>query len=86
MCPECLGLIGDGTRVKIISELKKKPLNVSKIADGFKLTQPTITHHLRALEKMGMITGKKSGREIFYSINKKYPCKSCGIFNLPFKS
>ncbi|MDD5145782.1 MAG: metalloregulator ArsR/SmtB family transcription factor [Candidatus Pacebacteria bacterium] len=85
ICPSCLGLIGENTRVKIIQELKEKPQNVSKIADCFRLTQPTISHHLRALEEIGMISGKKAGREIYYSLNKNYPCKNCQIFKLPFK-
>jgi DNA-binding transcriptional ArsR family regulator len=85
ICPSCLGLVGEGTRTKIISQLKKKSWNVSEIAECFCLTQPTITHHLRMLEKMGMIVSKKKGREIYYSLNKKYPCKDCSIFLLPFK-
>lgn len=86
VCPSCLGLIGEDTRVKIINKLKKEPLNVSKIAEFFCLTQPTITHHLKCLEKIGILRSKKIGREIFYSLNKKYPCKKCGIFELPFKT
>ena len=86
ICPSCLGLIGEGTRAKIISKLKKESFNVKKIAGCFYLTQPTISHHLRALEKMGMIFAKKIGRETYYSLNTKYPCKSCQIFKIPFKS
>ncbi len=80
-----MGLIGDATRMKIINQLKKKPQNVKKIAECFDLTQPTITHHLKALEKTGILISKKIGRETYYSLNKKYPCKDCGIFDLPFK-
>jgi ArsR family transcriptional regulator, arsenate/arsenite/antimonite-responsive transcriptional repressor len=78
--------MGDGTRVRIISQLKKEPKNVSKIAECFSLTQPTISHHLKTLEKMGILCSKKVGRENFYSLNKKYPCKKCQIFEIPFKS
>jgi ArsR family transcriptional regulator, arsenate/arsenite/antimonite-responsive transcriptional repressor len=85
-CPCCLQIIGEAVRAKIIGQLKKGSKNVSKISDCFCLTQPTITHHLRALEKMGVISGEKRGRETYYSLNKKYPCKKCGIFELPFKT
>lgn len=84
-CPSCLGLMGDCTRVRIIKRLKEKPQNVSKIAECFCLTQPTITHHLRALEKMGMVSAERKGRKTYYSLNVNYPCKNCGIFDLPFK-
>lgn len=80
-----MGLIGENTRVEIIRQLKEKSRNVSAIADSFALTQPTISHHLRVLEKIGMIFSKKTGREIYYSLNKKYPCKNCLIFKLPFR-
>jgi ArsR family transcriptional regulator, arsenate/arsenite/antimonite-responsive transcriptional repressor len=86
LCPSCLGMIGDNTRVKIICNLKKGSHNATKIAECFCLTQPTISHHLRALEKMGMIFAKKNGRETYYSLNEKYPCKNCQIFAIPFKS
>ena len=85
ICPQCLRLIGEETRAKIIQQLRKKPKNVSQIEANFSLTQPTISHHLRVLEKVGMVFGKKIGREIFYFLNKKYPCKKCNIFKIPFK-
>jgi ArsR family transcriptional regulator, arsenate/arsenite/antimonite-responsive transcriptional repressor len=85
-CPECLCSIGEKARIRIIELLKEKPLNVSKIAECFCLKQPTITHHLRTLEKMGILVAKKVGRETYYSLNKKYPCKNCQILKIPFKS
>lgn len=85
ICPECLRLIGDGTRVKIIKQLRKKPNNVSKIETSFSLTQPTISYHLKVLEKIGMVFSKKKGREIYYFLNKKYPCKNCLLFKIPFR-
>lgn len=86
ICPECLRLIGEGARVKIIQQLKKGPHNVSKITSCFSLTQPTISHHLRALENIGMIFSRKKGREIYYYLNRKYPCRKCLLFKLPFKT
>jgi len=84
-CPKCLSLIGVQTRAKIIQQLKEKPNKVSKIKSKFSLTQPTISHHLKILEKMGMVFSKKKGREIYYFLNKKYPCKHCFLFKIPFK-
>lgn len=86
ICPTCLSIFGENTRVKIIQKLIKKPQNVSDIAARFSLSQPTISHHLRSLERIGMVFSKKTGREIYYFLNKKYPCRNCHIFKLPFKS
>lgn len=84
-CPKCLNLIGAETRAKIIQQLKKKQSTVSEIGKNFNLTQPTISYHLKALEKTKIVFKEKQGREIFYSLNKKYPCKNCYIFKILFK-
>lgn len=84
-CPNCLNLLGDGTRTRIIQQLKKEPNKVSEIEANFSLTQPTISYHLKVLKELGMVQSKKKGREIYYYLNKKYPCKKCFIFKIPFK-
>jgi len=84
-CPKCLILIGENTRARIIKQLKKKPNKVGEIKACFCLTQPTISYHLKILEKMGIVFSKKKGREIYYFLNKKYPCKNCLLFKMPFK-
>ncbi|MFA4998931.1 MAG: winged helix-turn-helix domain-containing protein [Candidatus Paceibacterota bacterium] len=85
-CHNCLQLIGDSTRSKIIKQLKKCPNNVKDIEKCLTLTQPTISYHLNILKKLGILTSKKKGREICYCINEKYPCKSCNILKIPFKT
>jgi len=84
-CPKCLHLLVENTLAKIIQQLRKKPKNVSKILANFSLTQPTISHHLKLLERMGIVFSKKQGREIYYYLNKKYPCKKCFLFKIPLK-
>ena len=79
-CPICLTLLGDGTRTKIIQQLKRKANRVSDIGAYFSLTQPTISYHLSKLLELGAVLCKKRGREVFYFLNKKYPCKKCQVF------
>ena len=85
-CPNCLSLLGENTRTKIIQQLKKGPSRVSEIEANFSLTQPTISYHLKVLKKLGMLLNKKKGRAIYYFLNRKYPCKKCFLFKLPFKT
>ena len=59
-CPDCLRLIGDKTRAGIIQQLRKKPQKVSDIEAKFSLTQPTISYHLKVLEKEGILLNKKT--------------------------
>jgi DNA-binding transcriptional ArsR family regulator len=85
-CPQCLKVVSEGTRSKIIQQLKKGPNRAGKIEAGFCLTQPTISYHLKTLEKAGIVFAEKKGREIYYYLNEKYPCKKCFIFKIPFNS
>lgn len=85
VCPKCFNLVGDETRMQIIKYLKEKPRKVKDINQYFSLTQPTISHHLKVLKNMGIVFSKKKGRETYYFLNEKYPCKKCFIFNIPFK-
>lgn len=86
ICPVCLKVISDRTRSRIIQQLKKNPERVGKIEDFFSLRQPTISYHLKTLEKLGIVFSRKKGREIYYYLNKKYPCKNCLILKIPFKA
>lgn len=85
-CPKCLCLIGEKTRTKIIQQLRKKPNKVRDIEAKFSLTQPTISYHLKILEKEGILVSKRYGREIYYFLNQKYPCKNCFLFKIPLKT
>lgn len=61
------------TRRKIIYLLKSKCLCAGDIAKHFELTGATISHHLKVLAEGNLITSKKVGLEIYYSLNiEKY--------------
>lgn len=75
-CPKSLKSISVGTRMKIIQYLQKKSQNAGQVKNYFALTQPTISYHLNSLKKLGILSSKKRGREIYYFFNKNYPCKN----------
>ena len=61
------------TRRKIIYLLRSKCLCAGDIAKHFELTGATISHHLKVLAEGNLITSKKVGLEIYYSLNiEKY--------------
>ncbi len=78
-CTRCFRALGDGTRILIMREIKQRPMNVCAVSSLVNLTQPTVTHHLQKLHSIGFIERKKQGREVFYSLNKQFPCKGCGV-------
>ena len=79
-CVECYACLSSGTRVKILNLLKaEKKLSVLDIVKHFKLTQPTISHHLQYLKKAGILSSEKQGRKIYYFINSKCGAQ-CNVF------
>ena len=86
ICSHCFSLIQVPARMKIIQQLKRGPKMATKFVDILSLSQPTVSYHLRLLEKNGILLSKKSGRKIFYFLNRKYPCKGCLIFKLPLNA
>jgi len=80
-CWGCFAGLSCEIRIKILNLLReKKELTVSEIANNFELRQPTITHHLKYLSKAGILSSKKEGRKVFYSINPKCGWGNCEVF------
>ena len=53
---------------------------VGKIAERLKVSQPTTTHHLKRLEKAGLVRMLPEGRQHLYALSMKSECFSeCGL-------
>ncbi|MFN3822807.1 MAG: ArsR/SmtB family transcription factor [Pseudorhodobacter sp.] len=56
-----LAALADPTRRAIIARLSKGEATVSQLVDQFDLTQPTISSHLKMMEKAGLISRGRVG-------------------------
>lgn len=65
-------LLADETRLRILKVLKQGEKNVTKIVEALKLSQPTISHHLRKLEEEGLVVKRQYKRWVFYQVNKRF--------------
>lgn len=63
--------LGDETRLTILDMLSCGELCACEIIEGLHLTQPTISHHMKILERVDLVNARKEGKWIRYSINKK---------------
>jgi ArsR family transcriptional regulator, arsenate/arsenite/antimonite-responsive transcriptional repressor len=61
--------LNDPTRREILELLKEQDLTAGEIADQFKMTKPSISHHLDLLRQANLVTSVKEGQFIYYSIN-----------------
>ncbi len=65
--------LGDPTRLEIFRLLaaQKAPVCACDVVDGFALSQPTISHHLRILREAGLVTVEKRGVWAWYAPDQR---------------
>ena len=66
---EILKALGHPIRLKIAAGLCAKECNVKNIWECLSLPQATVSQHLALLKSKGIITGKREGTEVRYSIS-----------------
>ncbi len=49
--------------------LRERDMNAGEIADAFKISKPSISHHLDLLKQAGLVTSERDGQFIRYSLN-----------------
>lgn len=64
--------LGDRNRLKLVKRLcDSGPSSITNLAEGLELTRQAVTKHLRVLEKGGLVTSSKAGREQIFSLEQK---------------
>jgi len=69
-----LKIIAEPNRLMILSVLQEGPLNVGQIQERLKMPLNLTSFHLRPLKKAGLISAKKTGLNIYYSVNESKVC------------
>ena len=64
-----LDALGDATRRCILDRLLAGPLPVGKLAEGFPVSRPAISQHLRILKEAKLVTDESSGTRRLYRLN-----------------
>ncbi len=62
----------DTSRVRILSALTTQELNVGALAAVVGISESAISHHLRGLRQMGLVKGRRDGKEVFYRIEDEH--------------
>ena len=65
---ELLKIFGDPTRMKMIAVLCRGELCVCDIANLLGMTQSAISHQLRVLKQARLVSFRREGKTVFYSL------------------
>lgn len=77
-CVDFCKALGDDTRQRILVILLEGERCVGDIVDAFDMSQPTISHHLNVLKQLRLVTSRKDGKQVYYSINHDNVVSCCG--------
>jgi DNA-binding transcriptional ArsR family regulator len=61
--------VAEPRRRQILSYLAHQERPVGHIAKCLRLGQPSVSKHLRVLKKVGLVSARRNGRQIFYKTN-----------------
>lgn len=73
---EFFALLGDANRLRILSALAAQELCVCDLAAVVKMTESAVSHQLRSLRAMRVVSYRKQGRNVFYCLKDNH------VFNL----
>lgn len=70
MAADVFSMLCDSTRLRILWLLCHTEECVSDIAAAVGMSSPAVSHHLRNLKQSGLITSRRDGKEVLYSLAK----------------
>ena len=65
---EFFSLLGDANRLRILSALAVRELCVCDLAAAVKMSESAVSHQLRLLRAMRLVSYRKQGRNVFYCL------------------
>ncbi len=78
---EILKVLGHPVRLKIVAGLCSQQCNVKYIWECLGLPQATVSQHLALLKNKGILSGKRDGVEVHYSVVHPLAKKIIEIFD-----
>jgi len=63
-----LDALGNPVRREMLRRLREAPLTVGELADGFPVSRPAISRHLRVLADAGLVEPRVEGARNLYAV------------------
>ena len=61
----------DLNRLHILQDLMQGELCACKLLERLQITQPTLSHHMKALCEAGLVQSRKEGKWMYYALDWK---------------
>ncbi len=74
---ELFGLLATPVRLKIISAVCQGEKNVSELLEQIETTQPNMSQHLSTLYRAGVLSKRREGTQIYYSLQSERVATLC---------
>lgn len=68
---EALAALADETRRRLLERLRAGPLPAGRLAEGFDVTRPAVSQHLRVLERAGLVRARREGTRRIYTVDAR---------------
>ena len=65
-------IFGDTTRIKIMYALYEGEMCVCAISELLNMTQSAISHQLKTLKDANLVSARRKGKEIYYSLSDEH--------------
>ena len=67
-----IAVVAEPVRIQILNIIAAHgELKAKDILPAFDITQPTLSHHMSVLESAGLVSARRTGRCVYYSLNMK---------------
>lgn len=61
--------LADPTRRQILKLLNRGELSAGQLAEQFAISAPSMSHHFNVLKQADLISARREGQQIYYSLN-----------------
>ncbi len=69
---ETMRALATPSRLLILDCLRTSPLPVSDLAEAVAMEQSAVSHQLRLLRHLGLVTGERRGRQVIYTLHDSH--------------
>ena len=65
---ELFRAFSDTSRVRILSVLTEREMNVNALAQAVGISESAVSHHMRGLRQMRLVQARRDGKEVYYRV------------------